>query len=193
MLHRGVSPSLYLCTHRVAHGGKNHHHFTHVHFWSDSGTAQITAATGVDSTRLLALAVTGSICRLLSTVSNRPLHGPMQRFFRGRGEFLISIGDAGIILSVLHNSLLTWILKSPVPEYLGRISYSLYLTHSVVLFATLDLLYGRLPIIGIFAIFFAASFSVAHVFCIFVEEPSMQFGKRLARATERHQRNLQAN
>jgi peptidoglycan/LPS O-acetylase OafA/YrhL len=68
-----------------------------------------------------------------------------------------------------------------VPEYLGRVSYSLYLMHSIVLFAVLDLLYGRLPKLALFGMVMVGSLVLGHLFCVAVEEPAMRLGKRLAK------------
>jgi peptidoglycan/LPS O-acetylase OafA/YrhL len=85
-------------------------------------------------------------------------------------------------------------LKSAVPEYLGRISYSLYLLHGTVLFGGMNLLYGKVPLPALAVLYAVASVAVAHVFCVLVEEPSLRLGKRVAKWMKetRAERKLQA-
>jgi peptidoglycan/LPS O-acetylase OafA/YrhL len=63
---------------------------------------------------------------------------------------------------------------------LGRISYSLYLVHLIVLIGMIYLLAATLPlaVILIFAIF--ASLGVAHIIYRYVEAPSRSLGYRIA-------------
>lgn len=70
-------------------------------------------------------------------------------------------------------------LDTPVPEYLGRISYSMYLLHATVLWAVLILLYGKVPLVVLGAVYAGVTFAVSHLFCVGVEEPAMRWGKRL--------------
>jgi peptidoglycan/LPS O-acetylase OafA/YrhL len=74
------------------------------------------------------------------------------------------------------------VLRHGVVEYLGRISYSLYLTHSIVLFAAFDLLFGKLPKSIIYAFVLVGALAFAHVFCVMVEEPCIRLGKRVKSA-----------
>jgi hypothetical protein len=75
---------------------------------------------------------------LTSSSSPRLLHCFAMRIFLING-----LGSAGILICSLHLRPLARILKHTVPEYLGRISYSLYLVHAIVLFTLVDLLYGH--------------------------------------------------
>jgi peptidoglycan/LPS O-acetylase OafA/YrhL len=93
-------------------------------------------------------------------------------------DFLPIFASGAIIVFALHSRAQRW-LDTPVPEYLGRISYSMYLTHGVVLFSMLILLAGRLPIWILAVIFLATVLVVAHLFCILVEEPALRFGRRI--------------
>lgn len=70
-------------------------------------------------------------------------------------------------------------LDSPIAEYLGKISYSLYLVHGTVLFGTFILLYGKIPTWGVVGIYLALSFGLSHLFCEYIEIPSMKLGKWL--------------
>jgi peptidoglycan/LPS O-acetylase OafA/YrhL len=104
----------------------------------------------------------------------------------GMRIFLINgLGAAGIILCSLHLQPIARVLKHSLPEYLGRISYSLYLVHGTVLFALVDLLWGHMRLRWLGGLIFVAAFVVAHLFCIAVEEPSMRLGKWLCVGAKR--------
>ena len=72
-------------------------------------------------------------------------------------------------------------LDTPFGEYLGKISYSLYLVHATFLFASFIFLYGKVPLVEVLAIYFVSSLGAAHLFWRLVEFPSMRLGKRLTR------------
>jgi peptidoglycan/LPS O-acetylase OafA/YrhL len=103
------------------------------------------------------------------------------RHVPAEADLAAALGAVGIILCSLHLRPLGRVLESAVPEYLGRVSYSLYLMHSIVLFAVLDLLYGRLPKLALFGMVMVGSLVLGHLFCVAVEEPAMRLGKRLAK------------
>ena len=73
------------------------------------------------------------------------------------------------------------LLTTPVPEYLGRISYSLYLMHATVLFSVVILCYGKMPLYALAVVFVLATLLISHLFCIFVEEPANVLGRSATR------------
>lgn len=90
-----------------------------------------------------------------------------------------SIGAGIFIILAINSTRAQKILLHAVPEYLGRISYSLYLVHGTVLFALINLLYGRMPTALIFVVYSVVALLFAHLFCLWVEEPAMRLGKKL--------------
>ena len=96
------------------------------------------------------------------------------------GDFIVAAGAAGIIVAVLYAKPLRLALQTPIPDYLGRISYSMYLVHGTILFVLVNLLYRRLPAIGVFALYFVTTMLITHTFCLTIEEPSLRLGKRFA-------------
>ncbi len=66
-------------------------------------------------------------------------------------------------------------------EWLGRVSYSLYLTHLVLLATLFHLFYGKVNqyILALVVIF--GSLLLAQIFYMFVEEPSIRLGRWLTR------------
>ena len=94
-------------------------------------------------------------------------------------DFFTTLGAASMIL-LIQDPRLTLGLNSSVPQYLGRISYSMYLVHYTVLFAVFDLAFPKVPLVGIAILCGAATLLVSHLFCIWVEEPAHAAGKTLA-------------
>lgn len=107
------------------------------------------------------------------------------RFPRPReDDHLVALGAAGLIV-VAQNTRLRKALDTIIPEYLGRVSYSMYLMHGTVLFTLLNLLYGRVSIPVLIVIYFLSVLAVSHLFCVLVEEPAMMAGKRLTGGARR--------
>jgi peptidoglycan/LPS O-acetylase OafA/YrhL len=94
-------------------------------------------------------------------------------------DVFTTIGSAAIIVLV-QDPRLPLGLNSAIPQYLGRISYSMYLVHYPVLFAVFDLAYPRVSLIGLAFLSAIATLVVSHLFCIFIEEPAHAAGKHLA-------------
>jgi peptidoglycan/LPS O-acetylase OafA/YrhL len=59
-------------------------------------------------------------------------------------DVLTAIGAAGLII-LCQSPRISIGLRSRVARFFGRVSYSLYLVHGVVLLALLDMVFGRLP------------------------------------------------
>lgn len=91
---------------------------------------------------------------------------------------LVPIACCGVIVFARYSPV-RQLIDTAFPEYLGRISYSLYLIHATTLWAIMILLYGKLPSIAILIIFLITTFGLSHLFCVWVEEPSMRLSKRL--------------
>lgn len=99
-------------------------------------------------------------------------------YYSGLKPIFLPLSACAVIIFAQH-SCIRRLLQQPFAEYLGRISYSLYLVHGTVLFSTLIMLYGRLPFTAVFVIYIVLSFTAAHLFCVLIEEPSLRLGKRL--------------
>lgn len=98
-----------------------------------------------------------------------------------RSWLVEGIGAAGILICSLEMKPLAAMLRHGVAEYLGRISFSLYLLHSIFVLSMFDLLYGKLPNVAIYLAIATLSFASAHIFCVFVEEPCIQLARRIGR------------
>jgi peptidoglycan/LPS O-acetylase OafA/YrhL len=98
----------------------------------------------------------------------------------GLDDLFVTVGASALIVSALCVPALGHALRHRLPTYLGRVSYSLYLVHGTALFVLLNLFYGKMPNLLLALIYGVVTFLVSHAFCIWVEEPSLQWGKRLA-------------
>ena len=88
-----------------------------------------------------------------------------------------ALGAAGLIGVALNSTKVINALKSRVPSFLGRISYSLYLVHSLVLFLIAAVLHGKLLPVMFVAYLTAAILFAWGVFTV-VEEPFMKLSRR---------------
>jgi peptidoglycan/LPS O-acetylase OafA/YrhL len=95
---------------------------------------------------------------------------------------LMTMCGALIMIALVPQPRLRVGLRTAVSGYLGKISYSLYLVHGTVLFTLLNLLYYRVSLPVLAAIYTVVSLLVAHLFHLAVEEPSLQLGKNIARS-----------
>jgi peptidoglycan/LPS O-acetylase OafA/YrhL len=96
-------------------------------------------------------------------------------------DFVLAVPLAGVMLIATTDSVLSRVLCQPFLQWLGRISYSLYLVHLplMAMVATLGGFAGSrfgYPIVAIIV-----SFAVAELFQRFVEAPGTAYGKRFAR------------
>ncbi|MES2391798.1 MAG: acyltransferase [Acidobacteriota bacterium] len=88
------------------------------------------------------------------------------------------VGSAGVIVLAMNSQAKRW-LETAVPEYLGKISYSMYLVHGTVLWALLSVLAGRVAIWELALAYAVTVLAASHLFCVLIEEPALRLGKRL--------------
>jgi len=91
------------------------------------------------------------------------------------------IASVLIVAFLLGNRHAASALETPVPAWLGRVSYSLYLIHLPILTAAIHGLGPVLPLWAIMAIAVPTALIAAELFYRAVEAPSMRLGKRLTR------------
>lgn len=101
----------------------------------------------------------------------------VQRIFN---QFPITLGVCILIAMACSHGQMRQLLRGPMLQFLGTISYSLYLIHGIVLVSYVHLFSDKLGLwlIALFAIF--SSIIFAWLLYLFVEKPTMQFSyKRL--------------
>ena len=90
-------------------------------------------------------------------------------------------GAVGILMLAMTSPGGQRLLSLPPLRWLGRVSYSLYLVHMLVLLAAVHLLYGRLPLPAILLAAVVLSLVSAEIMFRCVERPALQIGRRFAR------------
>ncbi|WP_171056369.1 acyltransferase family protein [Paenibacillus sinopodophylli] len=100
-------------------------------------------------------------------------------FMPHRGDWMTAIGASIFIVAALSSIWLSNQLGRKPLLFLGKISYSLYLYHMIVLLSLVHLLNGRLDTPFIVMIAFAASFAAGAMSYYWVELPSIRLGKWL--------------
>jgi peptidoglycan/LPS O-acetylase OafA/YrhL len=76
-------------------------------------------------------------------------------------------------------------LALPPLRWLGRVSYSLYLVHVPVIYAAVELLGPRLPLVAVLVLALVAALLSAAAMARLVEAPGQRVGRRFARRLER--------
>ncbi len=95
--------------------------------------------------------------------------------------FFTSIGAGILIVFAISSIRFSTMLKNKLINYIGKISYSLYLSHLAVLFLCIHLIKGLVPIGVILLIAIIATFIVSSLMYFFIEKPAIKLGKYLAR------------
>lgn len=96
-------------------------------------------------------------------------------------RYVWGIGAVGILMLAMTSPGARRLLLLPPLRWLGRVSYSLYLVHMLVLLAAVHLLYGRLPLPAILLAAVVLSLVSAEIMFRCVERPAMEIGRRFAR------------
>jgi peptidoglycan/LPS O-acetylase OafA/YrhL len=91
---------------------------------------------------------------------------------------LIVSGAVGLIILAIYSDSARRLLQRPVPMFLGKISYSLYLVHATVLFTLVFLLHTKVSRTTIFILYVPLALGLATIFHRIVEEPSIWLSRR---------------
>ena len=100
-------------------------------------------------------------------------------------QWLITAGAAGYLILAMNAPRIRAFLNTRVPQFLGRISYSLYLVHGTVLFALSRSLGRRIPVPVQFLLFVVLSIALGYAFCLAVEEPFLRLGRKVGSSKPR--------
>jgi peptidoglycan/LPS O-acetylase OafA/YrhL len=101
-------------------------------------------------------------------------------YTKGYTELAYAVGSFLLLNLCLNSDRARALLRNPVLQWLGRVSYSLYLTHLMVLLALVYTLYNVLPMWLILLLVLTVSLVTAEIFNRWIEMPSARLGKRMA-------------
>lgn len=96
------------------------------------------------------------------------------------GGLGVAMGFAVVIIVTLSTEQGNVFLQSRVPQFLGKISYSLYLIHMPIMYSCLYLLIGRMPIVWILLLVFLINLPVSWLFWHLIERPSIAMSRRVS-------------
>lgn len=106
---------------------------------------------------------------------------------------LLATAGAGVLIVLALTDPARGLLLRAVPQFLGRVSYGLYLWHVLVLMVLVKVADGRVPLAVLAAVGIAVSLVVADLSQRVVEAPTITLGRRLAgRIRARRQRATEA-
>ncbi len=92
-----------------------------------------------------------------------------------------AVGAAVVILLALNTKSFQRLLRNPVLLFLGKISFSLYLTHAIVLQIVVRILHDRVPLWLSLLVTLVAVVPVAALFFQLVERPALNLSKWIGR------------
>jgi len=95
------------------------------------------------------------------------------------GPLAVGLGFAIIFLLVQSTPRAGAVLQSAPLTFLGTLSYSLFLVHLRVMYATVYLLHGRLPLGVILPLVLPLALLAAWLFWLMVERPSLSWGRAM--------------
>jgi peptidoglycan/LPS O-acetylase OafA/YrhL len=97
-------------------------------------------------------------------------------------DALILTGASGILVAGFSEPAITKMLLWPLFQFLGRISYSIYLLHGTILYLLVYAFYPRIPLPWLFLPLVVGVLAASTAFYYLIEKPSIQIGRFLAKA-----------
>jgi peptidoglycan/LPS O-acetylase OafA/YrhL len=109
-------------------------------------------------------------------------HGLGRRIdLQAAGDWFTAVGASLFIVFAMNSDRVGRLLLNGPTRWLGKVSYSLYLTHFIVLLVLVHAFYGKVNILLLLFICLVTSLAVAQAFYVAVERPSMNLGRRLSK------------
>ena len=104
------------------------------------------------------------------------------RLLVGDSKGLVPVFSATLIIfAVISLPGIGRIFSTPLPQWLGRISFALYLVHVPLLYTLVAATYVRmeLSLLVLIPAYFGVTLALAHIFTIGVDEPALRLLKRI--------------
>jgi peptidoglycan/LPS O-acetylase OafA/YrhL len=137
-----------------------------------------------------ALLITAMICYSYSRIVEVVIHLPFNHIIT---EYGIAFGSIIVVTMALSsNTFTSFLMRRPI-IFIGKISYSLYLYHFVILLSLINLFYGEMPIWSIFVLAFIITIFVSVLGYYFVEIPSAKLGRKISQKINLYQLKSRAS
>jgi peptidoglycan/LPS O-acetylase OafA/YrhL len=94
-------------------------------------------------------------------------------------DWVTAIGASVFIIAGVNSTRISKFLHLKPVHFIGKISYSLYLFHMIVLLTLVNIFYGQLQTSLILGLVFISSIVIAAIMYYLIEEPSIKLGKVL--------------
>ncbi|WP_139840707.1 acyltransferase family protein [Gottfriedia acidiceleris] len=104
-------------------------------------------------------------------------------------EYGMGLGATGLFIIAIGSTKVKKILMYRPIHFVGKISFSLYLYHPLVLLYFVHLFYNIFPLWIVFIMTIVFSIAIAYIAWRFVEVPSMQLGRKVAKRKNSFQSN----
>jgi peptidoglycan/LPS O-acetylase OafA/YrhL len=101
-----------------------------------------------------------------------------------------ALGSGAFLVVALGARRVSWLLRTRPMQVLGRVSYSLYLLHALVVVGLTHVLYGRAPLAVIVLGVWPVALGAAYLSERFVEQPGIRVGRTLAARVPRAESDL---
>lgn len=95
-------------------------------------------------------------------------------------HWLLIPGTCLVMIYAMCSSRVKKLLNRPVFDFFGRISYSLYLYHGILLVFAMHMFYGKYSLWIILPVCFGATILISTLMYRWIEVPSIKAGKKLA-------------
>lgn len=91
-------------------------------------------------------------------------------------DICITFGVA-IFIMLSFSTRASVLLQNRIIHFFGKISYSIYLYHAIVLFSLIYLLYPRVPLYLLWVLAFFGTICIAYISYRYIEKPAIHLGK----------------
>lgn len=130
------------------------------------------------------LLITAMIFYSYSRIVEVVIHLPFNHIIT---EYGIAFGSIIVVIMALSSNAFTnFLMRKPI-IFIGKISYSLYLYHFVILLSSINLFYGKLPIVLIYVLSFITTIFVSVLGYYFIEDPSAKLGRKVSQKINLYQ------